>query len=135
MRFLEAQTELAAPAGAICDSVLAILDDPALAEVFAPGSRAEIPLAGIVGDVEIGGLVDRLAVTANRVILADYKTDRTPPAGVEDVPVGYLRQLAAYRAILMQIYPQHAVDCLLIWTEAARAMPIPAALLQAQAPA
>jgi ATP-dependent helicase/nuclease subunit A len=135
MRFIAAQGTLAEQAEAVCDSVLAILDDPALAGLFGPGSRAEIPLAGIVGDVEIGGLVDRLAVTGGCVTLADYKTDRAPPAQIEDIPVGYLRQMAAYQAILAQIFPAHRIDCLLIWTETATAMAIPAALLLAQAPA
>ena len=64
------------------------LDDPALAGLFGPGSRAEIPLAGIIGDVEIGGLVDRLAVTEDCVTLADFKTDRAPPAQVAEIPGG-----------------------------------------------
>jgi ATP-dependent helicase/nuclease subunit A len=85
--------------------------------------------------VEIGGLVDRLAVTGDCVTLADYKTDRAPPAQIEDIPVGYLRQMAAYQAILAQIFPAHRINCLLIWTETATAMAIPAALLLAQAPA
>jgi ATP-dependent helicase/nuclease subunit A len=135
LRFIGAQTELAEQAETICDSVLAILEDPVLAGLFGLGSRAEIPLAGIIGDVEIGGLVDRLAVTGDCLTLADYKTDRTPPARVEDIPAGYLRQLAAYQAILAQIYPAHRINCLLIWTETAMAMAIPPALLLAQAPA
>ena len=98
LRFIGAQEELAEQAEAVCNAVLAILDDPALAGLFGPGSRAEIPLAGIIGDVEIGGLVDRLAVTEDCVTLADFKTDRAPPAQVAEIPVGYLRQLAAYRA-------------------------------------
>jgi ATP-dependent helicase/nuclease subunit A len=89
----------------------------------------------VVGDVEIGGLVDRLAVTDAEVWIADYKTDRAPPAGVEAIPAGYLRQLAAYRAILAQIYPNRQVNCLLIWTETAAAMPVPSGLLDGHAPA
>ena len=135
LRFIGAQEELAEQAEAVCNAVLAILNDPALAGLFGPGSRAEIPLAGIIGDVEIGGLVDRLAVTEDCVTLADFKTDRASPAQVADIPVGYLRQLAAYRAILAEIYPSRRIDCLLIWTETATAMAIPPDLLLAQAPA
>ena len=134
-QYLHAQPELAGEEEKIATQVLAILDDPALAPLFAPGSRAEIPLAGVVGDVEIGGLVDRLAVTDTKIWIADYKTDRTPPAQASDIPESYLRQLAAYRAILAQIYPAHEITCLLIWTERASAMPVPPALLAAHAPA
>jgi ATP-dependent helicase/nuclease subunit A len=135
LRLLGRDAETAGQAQEICDSVLAIMEDPALAVLFGPGSRAEIPLAGIVGDVEIGGLVDRLAVTEDAVLFADYKTDRMPPASVAEIPPGYLRQLGAYRAILAQIYPGRVIGCLLIWTEQARVMPVPAELLAMPAPA
>ena len=134
-RFIAGVPELADGAAQVSDSVLAILHDRALAELFGPGSRAEVPLAGVVGDVEIGGLVDRLAVTAHRVMIADYKTDRAPPDAPAAIPPGYLRQLAAYRAILAQIYPRHAVECLLIWTQSAVAMKVPDEMLDAHAPA
>ncbi len=134
-RFLAGVPEVAGSAAQIHDSVLAILRNPALAALFGPGSRAEVPLAGVVGDVEIGGLVDRLAVTAQRVMIADYKTDRTPPDTPAQIPPGYLRQLAAYRAILAQIYPAHAVTCLLVWTQNAVAMHVPDEMLDAHAPA
>jgi ATP-dependent helicase/nuclease subunit A len=115
--------------------VLAILESPDLAPLFAPGAQAELPLAGVVGDVEIGGLVDRLAVTETEILLADYKTDRAPPASPEGIPPKYISQLAAYRAILQQIYPNRPVRCLLVWTETATPMPVPAPLLDAAAPA
>ena len=35
----------------------------------------------------IGGLVDRLAVLPDRVLIADFKTNRRPPARVADTPV------------------------------------------------
>jgi ATP-dependent helicase/nuclease subunit A len=126
------------PAGAatqITNAVLAIIENPALAPLFAPGSRAEIPLAGVVADTEIGGLVDRLAVTPTAILLADYKTDRAPPASPADIPAAYLRQLAAYSAILQQIFPNLPVECTLIWTETATPMQIAPHLLARHAPA
>jgi ATP-dependent helicase/nuclease subunit A len=135
LRYLERQPALAGQAPDIVAAVLRILDAPELSELFGPGSRAEIPLAGIIGDVEIGGLVDRLVVTPQAVIIADYKTDRAPPADAAGIPAKYLQQLAAYRAVLRQIYPARAVRCVLIWTATAQAMTIPAAALDAAAPA
>ena len=85
--------------------MLAILDHPELAPLFGPGSRAEVPLTGLVGGVVVGGLVDRLAVLADRVLVADYKTNRRAAARVEDTPVLYLRQMAAYRAVLRAVFP------------------------------
>jgi len=126
---------LAGQAGAIADSVLAIFALSELAPLFGPGSAAEIPLAGVIGDVEIGGLVDRLVITEDAVLIADYKTDRAPPSDPAAIPPNYLRQLAAYRAILAQIHPAKAVHGILIWTASAQVMPIPPALLDAHAPA
>jgi len=124
----------AADQAKILESVEKILETPALAPLFGPGSRAEVPLAGVLDEVEIGGLVDRLAILPTQILIADYKTDRTPPASPAAIPEPYLRQLAAYRAILQNIFPTRAVHCTLIWTETATPMPIPADLLRRHAP-
>ena len=49
--------------------------------------------------------IDRLAVTADRVLMVDYKTNRLPAATARDVPAAYLRQLALYRALLRRSIP------------------------------
>jgi ATP-dependent helicase/nuclease subunit A len=61
-------------------------------------------------------------VGADEVLLIDYKTDRLTPAGVEDLPLAYRRQMAAYRALLRQIYPGREVCCALLWTAEPRLM-------------
>ncbi|MCU0837916.1 MAG: PD-(D/E)XK nuclease family protein, partial [Rhodospirillales bacterium] len=101
---------------------LAVIATPLAAPLFGPDSLAEVPLAGEVGGRLIAGQVDRLIVTRDRVIILDYKTDRPPPVRDEDVPAPYIRQMAAYRAALMRIYPERAVDCLLLWTYGPRLM-------------
>ena len=60
-----------------------MLDDPRFAELFAPGSRAEVP---IVGRIAHGGAPSRCparstgwSVTADAVLIADYKTNRPAP--------------------------------------------------------
>jgi ATP-dependent helicase/nuclease subunit A len=112
----------------------AIMAHPPLAELFGPGSRAEVPIAGVIGGRVVGGLVDRLLVTPTRVVLADWKTARDPPQDVRDTPIAYLRQIAAYAAVLRAIFPTHAVEALLVWTRTATVMPVPHALLVAHAP-
>jgi ATP-dependent helicase/nuclease subunit A len=134
-RYLATLPALADQTEEILAAVLAVLRAPALAPLFGPGSRAEIPLAGVVKGVEIGGLVDRLAVTDTEILIADYKTDRMPPADAEGIPEAYLRQLAAYKTVLAEIYPNHGVKCLLVWTATAAIMPVPHAALARYAPA
>ena len=113
----------------IAAEVLAILAHPDLAPLFGPDSRAEVPLTGVIGDAVVGGMVDRLAVLPDRVLIADFKTNRRPPARVEDTPVLYLRQMASYRAVLRAIFPGRPVRCALIWTREAKGGVLPDELL------
>jgi ATP-dependent helicase/nuclease subunit A len=119
---------------ALAAEVEAVLALPELGPLFGPDSRAEVPLAGVVGDQAIFGQVDRLAVTAREVLLIDYKTNRTPPATSAEIPAAYLRQMAAYRALLQAIYPTRAVRCALLWTEGPRLMALDDAALAACQP-
>lgn len=131
----------AARSGAVDDpdglaaEVISVLAHPALAPLFGPHGRAEVPLTGIVAGQVIGGLIDRLAILPDRIILADYKTNRSPPQTIAQTPVLYLRQMAAYRALLQAIHPDRPVECLLVWTVGAIVTPLPAALLDGHAPA
>ncbi len=118
----------------IARETLAILGHPDLAPLFGPGSRAEVPVTGYVDGVVIGGLVDRLAVLPDRVLIADYKTSREPPATPDRIPVLYLRQMAAYRGVLRGIFPTRPVQCALVWTAAARITALPDTLLDLHAP-
>lgn len=114
--------------------VLGVLEAPALAPLFGQGSRAEQSLAGVVDGQVITGRVDRLAVLPGEVLVADYKTSRAVPEAAEDVPLLYVRQLAAYRALLRLIYPAHRVRCVVIYTDGPAALEIPQALLDRHAP-
>ncbi len=111
------------------DEVMAVLEEPACAALFGPGSAAEVPVTGLVGTAAISGQIDRLAVTADEVVIVDYKTNRPPPARAEDVPSIYLAQMAAYRGLLRRIYPDRPVRCALLWTDGPSLMTLPDALL------
>ena len=92
-------------------------------------------MAGTVGNVSFSGQIDRLAVTDGGVLIVDYKSNRPPPATAERTSPTYLRQMAAYRALLRRIYPGVPVRCALLWTETPRLMPLPDALLDRFEPA
>jgi ATP-dependent helicase/nuclease subunit A len=124
---------LAGEAEAVVADVLAVLAHPELTELFGPAGRAEVALTGLIEGRVVGGLVDRLAVLPDRVLIADYKTNRAPPATLTAVPVLYLRQMASYRSVLRAIYPGRPVRCALVWTAGARVMPLPHALLDTHA--
>ena len=111
------------------DEVMAVLDDAAFASVFAPGSRAEVPITGIVhraeGPTVVTGRIDRLAVTESEVLIVDFKTNRPPPATIDAIPDMYLRQMATYRALLASLYAGRSVRCALLWTDGPTLMAVP----------
>ena len=135
-RFLDARAgNLAAEArDALIDEVLGILDDSSFAPLFAPGSRAEVSLTGVVGGRVISGQVDRLVVTDREVLIVDFKTGREPPVSEDEVAPQYLRQMAAYRAAVAAIYPDRAVRCALLWTGGPVLMPLSDVKLASYAP-
>src|SRR5690606_11652602 len=113
-------------------SALAVMTDPAFAQVFAPGALAEVPLAAIVEGQVIAGTADRLLVEADRVTVVDFKTARRPPETLERVPPSTTRQMAAYAAALAQIYPDREIAAAVVYTQAPRLVAIPAEVLAAQ---
>ncbi|MFQ5347754.1 MAG: double-strand break repair helicase AddA [Rhodothalassiaceae bacterium] len=135
-RFLAAAPDLVAgQREALWREVAAILEDAEFAPLFAPGSLAEVPLAGVVAGRPVSGQVDRLAVEDDRVLVVDYKTHRRPPARIADVPRLYLQQMAAYRALLAGLFPDRDIRCALLWTSEPRLMPLPDTLLDSGEPA
>jgi ATP-dependent helicase/nuclease subunit A len=112
------------------NAALRVLDDPAIASVFAPGSRAEVAVVGRVDDglggaLRVAGRVDRLAVSPTEILIVDFKTDRPPPASLEALDPAYLVQMAAYRGVLANAWPGRAIVCALLWTEGPRLMILP----------
>ncbi|WP_338333138.1 double-strand break repair helicase AddA [Acetobacter sp. LMG 32666] len=114
--------------------IVAVLRMPELVDLFTPHARAEQRLAGIAGGQVIVGQVDRMCVLPDRVVVCDYKSGRHAPRSVEQTPVLYLRQMAAYRALLQGLWPGRPVVCVLVWTELPRADRLPDHLLDQYAP-
>ncbi|MGL5115323.1 MAG: hypothetical protein ACRC7C_08360, partial [Beijerinckiaceae bacterium] len=72
----------------------------------------------------------RLAVTPEKVLLADFKTGN-PPADLQAVPSAHLRQLAVYRALLIDLYGDRPVLAAVIWTQSATIVRLDPARLDA----
>jgi ATP-dependent helicase/nuclease subunit A len=118
----------------IARHVFAILEDDKFAQVFAAGSRPEVPIVGRISwptgpPIPVAGQVDRLLVTNEAVLVVDYKTDSLVPSHLGEAPNAYVAQLALYRAVLMRIYPDRPVRAALIFTAAPVLMEIPDAML------
>lgn len=117
----------------------ALLDDPALGWIFAPGTLAEVEVALPVAGGVIAGTIDRLVVAPERVVVVDYKSNAVVPATPGEVPEGYLRQLGAYGAAMAAVYPGRRIETAILWTRGRLLMPldpeiVSAALLRAATP-
>lgn len=115
--------------------VLAVIADARFSALFAAGSGAEVPIVGRVvrkdrPPLTVSGQVDRLAVTPKNVLIADYKSDSPAPQRIEDVDPAYLVQLALYRAVLDELYPDRAVRAAIVWTEVPAWMELPEHVLE-----
>ena len=109
----------------LVDETLAILADEIFAPLFGPGSKAEVPVTGLLDGHALSGQVDRLVVTDTDVMIIDYKTNRPPPRDIASVSPAYLFQMASYRAALRKIYPDHTIRCVLLWPNGPFLMEVP----------
>ncbi|HVD82625.1 MAG TPA: double-strand break repair helicase AddA, partial [Bradyrhizobium sp.] len=122
---------------ALAGGVLALIGDPRFAPVFALHSRAEVSIVGRLdrpgrSPALVSGQIDRLVVTADEVLIVDYKTNHAPPGARAQAPAAYVRQLALYRGVLQKLYPQLPVRAALLWTETAEFMEISSPALDAE---
>ncbi|SOC06634.1 double-strand break repair helicase AddA [Rhodobacter maris] len=102
----------------------------ALAEVELVADLPEFP------GRKLHGVIDLMQVLPDRIRILDYKSNAVVPATAAEVPLGLVRQLAAYRGAVRQLYPGRQVDCLLLWTATGTIMALdPAQMDAALAPA
>lgn len=123
---------------ALYHEVMAVLTQPDFVDIFGPGSRAEVPIAGLIDPSgESGrqntvlGQVDRLLISENKILVIDYKTMRPSPENEGGVPAAYIAQMAGYRAVLQKIYPDRPIQCGLIFTETVRLISLSEKVLEA----
>ncbi len=113
----------------LAQEAINVIAHPDCAALFAAGSRAEPELIARIAagteEIEIAARVDRLAVSADAVLFADFKSDRRVPASLAEIPSHYIEQLAAYRAALTQAFPGRPVQAFLIYTAGPRVFEIP----------
>ncbi|MCY4332747.1 MAG: double-strand break repair helicase AddA [Cyanobacteria bacterium MAG CAR1_bin_15] len=111
-----------------------VLGAPALEQVFAEDALAEVSFSVVVDGQPDGrpmqGIMDRVLVGPDTVLVVDFKTNATVPATPQDCPEGILRQMGAYRQALAILYPDRSAEAAVLWTRTATIMPLPNRLLQ-----
>jgi len=88
----------------------------------------------VVGGQVVAGTVDRLLIAADRIRIVDFKTARRPPAGLTEVPIATLRQMAAYAAALATIYPGRTVEAAILYTATPQLIALPLDILERHKP-
>jgi len=109
---------------------IGLIASPDLSHVFATDALVEVDVtAALPQDLRIHGAIDRLIVSDTSVLAVDFKTNRLVPNSPDKTPDGLLRQMGAYHAALVQIFPDHRVDTAILWTASGKLMIIPQALV------
>jgi ATP-dependent helicase/nuclease subunit A len=117
----------------LAEESLAVINHPDFAAAFGPESQAEVAFQAALpefgANAQVAGRIDRLAVTADQVLILDYKTNRPPPIREEDVDPVHLTQMALYRDSAVRIFPGRRIVCGLLWTDGPRLLRLSDALL------
>ncbi len=123
----------------VLGQALATMALPILAPLFADGARAEVAVIGTLArfdgtTLEVRGAIDRLVVTPDAVLVADFKTGVPEADGDTDeaaVPDAYVNQLALYGRVLAPLWLDRPLRMLLVWTAVPRVVELSPATLAA----
>lgn len=107
-----------------------VINAPELADIMTPSPDAtilrEVSLTAKLDRIGVlHGTIDRLIVDKHRVLAIDYKSNAQVPATPKETPLGISRQMAAYRAALREIYPNHRIETGILWTATRSLMELP----------
>ncbi len=109
-----------------------VLRSRALAHLWGADALPEVGISGeIAGLGRLQGVIDRLIVSADTVLIVDFKSNILVPGDANACPEGLLRQMGAYAALAAQIYPNHRIETAILWTRDAALMPLPPGLTRA----
>ena len=95
---------------------LHLIDHDELSGIFSQRSRAEVPISGRVGNNVVSGVIDRLVIDDDQIMIIDFKTGMSPERGV-DINRSYIAQQGIYVRVLSQIWADRPVRAGLIYTE------------------
>ncbi len=113
----------------ILETVSKTINHPNFAEIFGEDSRAEVAIIGkspiLPDDIIINGTIDRILIDNDKVLILDYKTNRPPPQNIDETPMQYINQMAAYYAVLKETFNDRPIICALLWTDGPFLVQIP----------
>ncbi len=120
-----AQALLEAPLEGVIEEALKVLKTPALADIFAADTLREVPVAATLPGIgPIAGRIDALRI-GQAILAVDFKSNPQVPVRPEDIPEGFVRQMAAYGAALALVYPGREIKTAILWTAGQSLMEVP----------
>ncbi|GGC45408.1 double-strand break repair helicase AddA [Chelatococcus reniformis] len=101
---------------ALATETLAIIAAPRLKALFGPAGRSEVEVAGEItlpdgGAFSVSGRIDRLALTDEAILIADFKSGQAPGVLADS----HVTQLALYGALVRRALPGRRVRPLLVY--------------------
>ena len=116
---------------ALLQDALGIALNPELEWLWNADPLTEVDVSAALPELDgirIHGAIDLLVFDKDRIVIVDFKSNRSVPNTADQVPDGLLRQMGAYVSAVRQIYPNTVVQPAILWTSTARLMEIPAEL-------
>jgi len=101
------------------DEALSVLTDSRFSYIFEKNVLSEVPFSAQLPNSKnqkIYGIIDRLIVGDSSIQIIDFKTNSSVPKTVNNIPHGILRQMAAYRLAISEIFPGRKINCFILWT-------------------
>jgi ATP-dependent helicase/nuclease subunit A len=106
----------------------AVIDDESLRALFDPArycdAHSEIPILYRSNGIEVAGVIDRLIVRDDELILVDYKTDRVTGADAPALAKKYIPQLRLYAEGVQRLWPNRRTEALLVFTACRRSIKV-----------
>ncbi|MFL6711692.1 MAG: PD-(D/E)XK nuclease family protein, partial [Sulfurifustis sp.] len=107
----------------------AVIDTPALAHFFDghryDEARNEVAVLYHANGNSVMGIIDRLLIAPDRLVLVDYKTDRTESGDFSALVSRYTPQLRLYAEGVRRLWPGRSIEAVLLFTQARMSVSVP----------
>ncbi len=84
----------------------------------------EVPISYELGNCMVYGIIDRLVITDEQVLLIDYKTHRLEAEHFHKLVEAYKPQLNLYVEGIKKVWPKYAIKPYLLFTHSATLLPV-----------
>jgi ATP-dependent helicase/nuclease subunit A len=107
-----------------------VIDNPSWRFLYDPmqfeKAYNEVPIMYQHEQDTVYGIIDRLVIASEKILLVDYKThDLHGPEDIDILAAHYLPQLSLYHQGIAKCWPERKVECYLLFTHDGVLKPVP----------